>query len=101
MTDATAAYRARVAVWMAARDAAGDGWTEVDEVPGARFVGTLDRFEGYPVSYQRRKATVTRTGSRERVAVVLYYKRATAALAPPNPEYIARILRALKRLGAP
>lgn len=64
-------------------------------------LSALDRFEGYPTHYQRKTALVTLAHSRQRVKCALYYKRQTAAEAPPSPAYLAQILRALKRHGAP
>lgn len=58
----------------------------------------LDRFEGYPTSYQRKSRRV-RLRSGGQVSAVLYYKRQTSAEAPPNPVYVRRILRALKANG--
>lgn len=61
----------------------------------------LDRFEGYPTSYSRKTVNVRlTTGSKTRLSAVLYFKRATKALAPPNPVYVAQIHRALRRFGA-
>jgi len=39
-TPGMARYRALVAVWMAAREAAGASWTQADE---ARYAGDVDR----------------------------------------------------------
>lgn len=54
---------------------------------------TLDRFEGYPRSYDRRVATITNVDGRKQRAA-LYFKHETAAEAPPNPAYAALIERA-------
>ena len=59
----------------------------------------LDRFEGYPQSYQRKSADISLTDGGS-VSAVLYYKRQTAAQAPPAPVYVKLILAALKRHGA-
>lgn len=72
----------------------------VYELP-AGGLSMLDRFEGYPTHYQRKLATVTLARSQQRVKCALYYKRRTAAEAPPSPVYVAQILKALKRHGAP
>lgn len=67
-----------------------------DLPPGG--LSKLDRFEGYPASYQRKSARITLRSGGE-VSVVLYYKRKTSADAPPNPVYVRRILAALKAHG--
>lgn len=63
-------------------------------------LATLDRFEGYPRAYTRKSATIARI-PRGRTRAVLYYKRDTRPLGPPNPEYVAIIGRALEEHGAP
>jgi gamma-glutamylcyclotransferase len=63
-------------------------------------LGLLDRYEGYPRSYQRKSAAVRMNDDGSRLSAVLYYKRATEALAPPSPAYVNTILAALKRHGA-
>jgi len=60
----------------------------------------LDRFEGYPRAYQRKKVTIALTQG-GKVGAVLYYKRDAQPLSPPNPRYVALILAALRHHGAP
>lgn len=60
----------------------------------------LDRFEGYPVSYQRKRAKVTLSKNGRKVRAVLYYKRRAKAEGPPSPAYVAQLTRALRRHGA-
>ena len=58
----------------------------------------LDRFEGYPTSYQRKTASIV-LSSGLTAQCVLYYRRALTQQAPPNPRYVAFILAALKQHG--
>lgn len=77
--------------------------------PGAQVFGVvwqlplygleaLDRFEGYPTSYQRKVAPVV-LESGPTTRCVLYYRRALSQQAPPNPRYVQLILDALKTHG--
>lgn len=67
--------------------------------PGGK--AQLDRFEGYPTVYQRRKASVVLLDARRTVTATLYYKRSIKALAPPSEAYVALILSALRKHRAP
>lgn len=59
-------------------------------------IETLDRFEGYPLAYQRRRVSIQDSGGNKRSAF-LYFKRATRAEVEPNPEYVRLITDAHRR----
>ena len=72
-------------------------WGVVYDLPPGGLA-KLDRYEGFPHSYQRKsKDVMLRSGGS--VTAVLYYKRQVSADAPPNPLYVRRILAALKAHG--
>lgn len=60
----------------------------------------LDRFEGYPLAYQRKSAVIARI-PRGSARAVLYYKKDTRPLGPPSNAYVSLISRALKEHDAP
>lgn len=56
----------------------------------------LDRFEGYPRSYQRKTGNIVLRGGGDARAV-LYYKRDPQPLAPPSKAYVNQILKAIRK----
>lgn len=67
--------------------------------PGGK--AKLDRFEGYPTVYRRKKAVVNLLDARRTIKATLYYKRDVKALAPPSEAYLGLILTALRKHRAP
>jgi gamma-glutamylcyclotransferase (GGCT)/AIG2-like uncharacterized protein YtfP len=57
----------------------------------------LDRYEGYPRSYQRKSGRIATPDGP--VSAVLYYKRQTSFEVPPNPVYVRKIVAAVRRHG--
>lgn len=62
-------------------------------------IAKLDRFEGYPTSYQRKRVTVSMRDVAAKHVCQLYYKQKTRAEAPPSPAYVQTILAAIAQHG--
>lgn len=58
-------------------------------------IDSLDRFEGYPHAYQRRRVTIQDSRGARRPAL-LYFKRSARAEVEPSPEYVRLITDAYR-----